>query len=183
MRATLSALILTLIALAVAAAEPVDRAGVLLPRHFEAEGTFLELAACGVRDPLWIDLYVASLYVPQRQDAERAVRDPNSAKLVRLDILRTLLMPERIPEEYRTPLREELAPHPYSVLAQYYRDLRPGDVVSVLYRPGAGVALRVNGRTVVTEPGHRLIDRILQTWSAPREVSGKLQDMLARYAC
>src|SRR3546814_7253311 len=53
------------------------------------DGETLVLTHCGVRDTLWIEFYVASLYLPEEADPVRALRDPGVPKLVRLDIVST----------------------------------------------------------------------------------------------
>src|SRR3546814_4427937 len=64
-------------------------------------GETLVLTHCGVRDTLWIEFYVASLYLPEEADPARALRDPGVPKLVRLDIVSTWALPDEVPEKYR----------------------------------------------------------------------------------
>ncbi|MPY71005.1 MAG: hypothetical protein GEU92_13055 [Alphaproteobacteria bacterium] len=79
-------------------------------------------------------------------------------KLIRLYIRDAGWNPDRIPEEYREVLREELARDPFGLVKRHYRALSAGDIVTVSYLPARGVTMKVNGRQVVAESGHALID-------------------------
>ena len=170
--------------LAAAEADGKTLAGVDLPPRMTVDGETLVLTHCGVRDTLWIEFYVASLYLPKQADPLHALRDPDILKLVRLDIVSTWALPDEVPEKYRSALREELSREPLRTVLAQYRRLAPGDVVLFRYAPDTGVTMSVDGRQVMTDPGHDLIDAMLDAWSEPETgTEEKLQRLLLRHPC
>ncbi|MEW5726444.1 MAG: chalcone isomerase family protein [Pseudomonadota bacterium] len=172
-----------LLALSRAALAQVERAGVTLPERLDAGGQQFDLVACGVRDTLWITHYVSAIYVPPGAAPVQAVSDPSWAKLVRVVIVNGTWLPDDIPEEYREPLREDLARDPFGLFQRYYQNLAAGDVINALYLPGRGVALSVNGRMVATEPGHDLIEELMKAWSEADPVTKRLHRLIMNNPC
>lgn len=157
-------------------------AGVQLAATLPVGGEALELASCGVRDTLWIDHYVAALYLPPGASMQ-AARDPASAKAVRMHVVESRYLPERIPQPWREALAGELAREPMFRVRVEYQDLTDGDVVTIAYAPGSGVTMRVNGRTVTRIPGHDAIDAILEAWAGQDPISGKLRRLAMKHPC
>jgi hypothetical protein len=161
----------------------VELAGVELPASVEVNDHELQLASCGVRDTLWVTHYVAALYVADPDAAAQIAVNPDEPKLIRLDIIDTDWLPEGIPEKWREPLREELARDPYSRVKQHYQALSAGDVVYVYYLPGQGIRMSVNGRLVMEQPGHELIDAMLEAWAEPDPISEQARRLLFEHPC
>lgn len=136
-----------------------------------------------MRDTLWIDHYVAALYLPPEVPTAQAVRNPAVPKLVRIQIIETAYLPENIPEEWREPLREHLAAEPMTRIRAMYHQLQAGDVITISYSAHRGVTLRINGRTIVTQPRHELITAILEAWAKGDAISGKLQRLQLEHPC
>ena len=157
-------------------------AGVDLPSSMALGEQPLLLASCGVRDTLWVEHYVAALYLRPGQTIA-ATRDPAQPIVVLLHVIRGASLPQRIPEQWRTPLREELELEPLARVRAAYAQLGSGDRVVVSYEPGAGVAMAVNGRTVATAPGHELIDSMLRSWADGDPLSGKLRRLALEHPC
>lgn len=166
----------------VGAAKAKVVADVDLPNTMPLGGQALVLASCGVRDTLWIEHYVAALYLRPGQTIV-ATSDPAQPKVILMHIVRGASLPEQIPEQWRAPLREELEREPLARVRASYAALGSGDRVLVTYRPGAGVSLAVNERVVATAPSHALIDSILKTWADGDPLSGKLQRLAMKHTC
>lgn len=157
-------------------------AGVSIPEVLRAGDRILTLASCGVRDTLWIDHYVAALYLAAGASLG-AVQDPAQPKAVRIEIITARYMSDDVPEQWRAPLAQELSREPMSRLRNAYRNLAAGDVVVLAYDPGVDVSMRVNGRTVVRTPGHDAIDAILGAWAEEDPISMKLQRLKLENPC
>lgn len=103
--------------------------------------------------------------------------------MILLHVLRGASLPDRIPQEWREPLREELGRDPLARVRAAYAELASGDRVRVTYQPGTGVTLAVNDRVVASEPRHDLIDSIQRTWADGDPLSGKLRRLALNYPC
>ncbi len=158
-------------------------AGVDLPGTISVAGQALALASCGVRDTLWIEHYVAALYLRPGEPATAAMLDAGEPKAIVLHVVRGASLPEQIPQAWREPLRQELERDPLARVRAAYGALGNGDRVRVTYAPADGVSMAVDGREVVAAPGHDLIGSMLRTWAEGDPLSGKLQRLLLEHPC
>jgi hypothetical protein len=156
-------------------------AGVHLPDLMRLDGTELALASCGVRDTLWIEHYIAALYVPREARAEPAIKDPNTSKILLVRIISAEQFPEQLPEKWREPLKSSLPADKFSQISAAYKKLQAGDVMLYSYSPQTGLTMKVNGETVITA-GHGLIDSLLQAWKRGED-SGTLGKLLEGHGC
>lgn len=158
-------------------------AGVELPEEVQVNGQELALKSCGVRDTLWVEHYVAAVYLPPDAAAASAMLDPGQPMAILLHITSTSMLPERVPEQWREPLRKELDDEPLSEVRKAYRGLTAGDRVRLDYSPKDGVEISVNGTVVIQTASRSLIDSMLRTWAGKDPLAGKLQRLLLRNPC
>lgn len=157
-------------------------AGVELAGVLDTDAGPLELVSCGVRDTLWIEHYVAGLYVPGG-DSVHATSDAGRAKAVRLHVVDAKYLPERLPEKWREALLRELDGTSMSRIRSAYRALGDGDVLTVLYVPQQGVTMWSNDQFIVHAPGHGVIDSILNTWRENEPLAEKLDRLSVEHRC
>lgn len=146
-------------------------------------GQPLEPATCGVRETLWIDHYVAALYLPPKGAPSAALRDPGTPKALYIEILDGRFMPGDIPRKWRGTLQKQLDPQTYERLSEAYRGLRRGDRVILEYAPGPGVQVQVNGKLLARLPGHRLIDALLEAWAGDDPLPERLMRIMVKNRC
>lgn len=142
----------------------------------------MQVVTCGVRHTLWIEHYVAGLYVLPGASAQ-AVRDAKQHKTVRLRMVETRYLPKRIPRKSRRALEGELPGDAMARVNSAYGRLADGDIVSISYAPANGVELRVNDRVLARAPDHGVIDAILAAWAGKEPVPAKLEQLVREHGC
>ena len=158
--------------------------GVELPEEVVVEGQALALRSCGVRDTLWVEHYVAAVYLPpEAPAAPDAMLDSNQPMAILLHITSTAMLPEHVPEQWREPLRKELDAEPLSKVREAYSNLSVGDRVRLDYSPKGGVKLSVNGAVVSETASRSLVDSLLRTWAGKDSLAGKLQRLFLKHPC
>lgn len=169
-------------ALATAGALAAEIEGVTLAPESVYSGQRLELVGCGTREMMFfVDVYVISLYLPA--PPADAVMDPGTTKLVQLNIIYDGSVPDDLPDEWRSRLENQISQEMLRTLQGFYKDIRGGDIVTIGYAPDSGTAIRVNGETVVTQPGNSLIDAMLELWIGEDPISGNLKRLLLQSPC
>lgn len=176
----MAVLALLLAARTVAAAEI---AGITLPPSETVNGTRLELAACAVREELWTNLYVVSLYTPGAIAGAAVMAGDQNPRLVRLDVTYTGEVPDGLPEAWRTRLQQRIASEFIRTLKNQYDKLRQGDTVRLAFIPGRGTTLSVNGREVASSKDSTLMDEIADIWTGPDAISANIKRTLLRGGC
>ncbi len=154
-----------------------------LPPSLRLGNETLAAASCAKRETLWIDHYVAALYVPPGQPAEMSLQDATRAKALEIQLLSRKLMPAELPRKYRRALEATLDPAAMGRVRAAYRLLQNGDVITVTYLPGPGVSLRVNGDLIASAGDHRVIDAVLVAWAGDRPLNPQLRATLAKHPC
>jgi len=173
------------LAITTSALGAIEVAGVSVLDTVAVRDRVLERAICGVRSTLWIEHYVAALYLPTGSAGQlaRQLVDPAVPKVVTLNVLTTRFMPVELPREWRAPLERTLPPDALERVREAYRSLERGDVATILYDPEGGVVMLQNGRTVVTAPGHAVIDAVLAAWAKSESLVRKVGELRERHPC
>jgi hypothetical protein len=154
-----------------------------MPEGIQLGRQTLAPVSCGVRSTLWIEHYATVLYLPGRGASSRELMDPASAKVLRLKLVSTRLIPHDIPRRWREPIAQHLSADDLARVSAAYRNLRPGDRVTFAYAPGEGAVLLFNERRMAAAPDHSLIDDVLRTWAGGESLPDKLRRVIERNPC
>lgn len=154
-----------------------------LPSSMTVFGDQLQLTSCGVREVWMTDIYVVSLYLPQRSGEVGVIMDPKTEKAVRLDIVYDGKIPDEMPDVWRTHLEAKLTPSLMKDMEQLYHRLRPGDVWVVAYSSQRGTTISVDGAAALSDSSSRLIDTLLDLWIGPQPESQNLRRLLLQGVC
>ena len=169
---------------AATSAQAAQVAGITLSPTETVQGHQLLLTGCGVREELWMDLYVVSLYLPRGTAAEASrIRDSSVPKLLQLDVTYNGSVPNGLPVSWAQRLREQVSREFIRTLQNQYNDLKYGDTVRIAYVPNGGTTLSVNGRVVTTRPGSGLMDAMLDLWIGTDPISSNLKRLLLSGSC
>jgi hypothetical protein len=147
----------------------------------EVGGRPLELASCGVREILWVSVYDAGLYL-RPGAAPDAAADATEPVALAVRVESAVHFPYRMPAKWHQALASGLDAQSMERVQNAYRSLRDGDVLTVRYDPGKGVALAVNGNPVASGD-HRLIAALLQAWADDRPVAEKIRRIVLDHPC
>ena len=162
-------------------AEPAGTAPV--PAAPKASSQPLAAASCYVRKTLWIQHYAASLYVPPQASAVDAVQDASWPKALQVLILSKTFLPAELPKKYRKTLESQLDGDTMGKVRAAYKELAPGDLITLAYEPGPGMSLEVNGDVVATTRSHAVIEALLRTWADDAPVPERLSSTIQRNPC
>jgi len=154
-----------------------------LPASLRLGDQTLAAASCATRETLGFSHYTATLYVRAGESAPIALLDPNRAKALEIGLLSRAFMPPEIPRKYRHALDGLLDDAAMTQVRAAYRELRPGDAVTIAYLPRRGVSVRVNGAVIATSPDHRVVESVLATWANGKPIDQRLRATLAKHPC
>ena len=147
----------------------------------DVAGRSLVLASCGVREVLWVPVYAAGLYLPPGAAADAAT-DASRPSALRVRVLSGVHFPWGIPQKWRRALERSLGGAEMERVEDAYRSLRDGDLLTLRYAPGHGVALLVNG-VPVANGGHGLIIDLLDAWAEDQAPAQKVRELVLDHPC
>lgn len=143
----------------------------------------LSPASCTVRKTLWIQHYAASLYVPPQASPVEVMQDARQPKALQVVILSKTFLPSELPKKYRRTLERQLDGETMGKVRTAYKELGPGDLLTLAYVPGPGLTLEVNGDVVATSRSHAVIEALLRTWADDGPVPQRLSTTIQKNPC
>ena len=168
-------------------ANALEVAGVKLPDTAQVGNANLQLNGAGIRTKLFFKIYVAALYLPQRQKAADTVVAEEREHRVALHILRELssakllgAFNDAIEANHSAAELSALEPQ-LRQMAQIFdtvKEVKPGDVISLDYLPGSGTQISVNGTARGTIAGLAFNRALLRIWLGNKPAQDDLKKEL-----
>jgi hypothetical protein len=160
--------------------------GVEVPEvsSLDPRGPQLVLNGAGVREFLAVDLYVAALYLAQpRRTVDRVLALDQQVRL-RLQFLRAISR-QQLVDEWVEIIERNQAPEALPALRDeldrsrgFFRDVRPGDIITLDYVPGQGGRASFNGTCVGENVTPAFFRAALSVWLGPRPTQASLKALL-----
>lgn len=147
----------------------------------------LQLNGAGVRTKVSLDVYIAALYLVNKQTTEQAVFADVGEKRIALHVLTGIGTAQMLGalngaiaanhnsleiSEMATPLAE------FSEIFRRMKELNKGDVVALDYLPGRGTWISVNGKLQGTIAGTSFYKTLMSIWLGKYPVQEDLKRKL-----
>lgn len=156
--------------------------GVKLDNKISVNGTSFTLNGSGVREKMWIDLYVAALYLPTKSSDGDAIVNGTGAAVIKLDIVSGMITSEKliaaINDGFETATNKNTAPIK-SKIDSFKNILKEkiskGDTFIFANTPGEGVVVYKNGVKKGTIEGQDFKKALFGIWLSNNSVDAKLR--------
>lgn len=171
-------LLLTLALTAPALAGELE--GVTLPDTLTLGGQQLVLNGMGLREKVFIDVYVAGLYLPEKtRDARKAIEAdvPKRIDMVMLREIERAKLADTMRESIEASGSKEARAHA-PTLAGWMEDVRKGDHVVLDYVPGTGTTVTVKGKAKGTIAGAAFMQAVWGIYLGKNPPTEALKDGL-----
>jgi len=169
----------------VVAAPAVEIGGVTLPDTLVVGSDQLVLNGAGLRKKFFIKVYAAGLYLRARTDDAQAIIADDAPMAVRMEFLYDGVSPEKLiaawDEGFAHATGGDLTPIQAEVQrfdALFNHAAHKGDVYQLLYAPGEGVRVEMNGRTVGTLPGLAFKRALFAIWLGDTPADRSLKEAM-----
>jgi len=170
-----------LMALWMSVAPAAELAGVTLPDTTTAsDGSALVLNGLGLREKLWIDIYVGGLYLPTKTtDANAAIMQDVPKQIVMHFTYRKVTQNQMI-DTFRegvakSPKAQSLTAQMQQLEALIDRDILRDEEVVLEYIPGAGTSISIQGTKTGTIAGKDFMEAIWSIFLGETPASGPLK--------
>ena len=161
----------------------VTISGVSLPANLKMGNSTLVLNGGGVRVKLFMDMYVAGLYLPAKSTDGNAIANANDASSVRLNIVNSLVTTDRMKEAITEGFKKSTGGKTAPIQAKIDKfvslfSLEPitkGNLFELNYTPGVGVVVAKNGKVLATIDGLDFKTALWGIWLGNDPVDSKLK--------
>jgi hypothetical protein len=171
-------LVLALLTLPAPPAGAGELKGVTLPDTVDVGGQSLQLNGMALRKKFFISVYVAGLYLPEKQsDAEEVLASDTARRMV-MHWLRGVGQ-DKICEGWmegldnNTENPSEQLKKDFETLCQWTGSAEEGDRYVFTYVPGEGTKVEVAGQTKGTLEGKAFADALFASWIGPNPGPGE----------
>lgn len=159
--------------------------GVELPEHLQWQQQTLQLNGAGIRSKLFMDVYVASLYVAQPSAESSSIIAADDLMMIRLHITSSMITGKRMADSTRDGFVRatggNLAPIETDVnelIRAFGDDVKEGDVFDLVYEPKTGVTVYHNGSAKSNVPGLAFKQALFGIWLSDNAVQKSLRKAL-----
>lgn len=169
-----------LVALLAAPAVAGELEGVTLPDRITVAGQPLVLNGMGLREKVFIDVYVAGLYLPEKtRDAAKAIAAdvPKRIEMVMRRSVGKSKLAETMKESIEKAGSREAAKNA-GTLAGWMEDVDEDDRIVLEYVPGKGTTVRVKGKDKGTIAGAAFMKAVWGIYLGANPPTDDLKDGL-----
>jgi hypothetical protein len=126
--------------------------GVTMPDTLTIEGRQLLLNGMGLREKLWIDVYVAGLYLEEQSDRPETILDSDQVKHLRMHFVYKKVATKKLTDawseglEANQPGRTAEFESSLARLNGWMEEMKAGDEMAFTSIPGSGIRVEVKGQ-------------------------------------
>jgi hypothetical protein len=142
----------------------------------------LVLNGAGVREKLFLDIYIGALYLPEKSGDAQAILAGTGPACVAMHFLYKEVSREKITESWEDGLAaNQTATEMQALQPQLekfnalFRTMRKGEVIRICYLPGTGTEVRINGERRGVVEGESFFHALLGIWLGAHPVSNDLK--------
>ncbi|HVC21493.1 MAG TPA: chalcone isomerase family protein [Vicinamibacterales bacterium] len=147
-------------------------AGVTFPNKVDVDGHALVLNGLGLRTKLWFKIYVGGLYLPQKSHSPAEILKADEPREMISHFLWDVSKGQ-VCTAFLDGLKDNVPNAPpdvhknFTQLCNWMEPLSSGSSMRLIYVPGEGTRVEVNGQVKGTLPGKATADAMLAAWIGP----------------
>lgn len=162
------------------AASAGSLAGVTVPDSVEIDGDRLVLNGLGLREKFFVDVYVAALYLPEKERSEQEIFAADETRQVAMHFVHDVTK-EQICDawseslEANRPNASASLKKDFETLCSWMESVEEGERMTFTYVPGRGTTVSVNGTEKGTVEGKPFADALFASWIGQHPATDKLK--------
>ncbi len=162
------------------AASAGSLAGVTVPDSVEVGGDRLLLNGIGLREKFFVDVYVAALYLPEKERSEQEIFAADEKRRVAMHFVHDVTK-EQICDawaeglESNRPNASASLKKDFDTLCSWMESVEDGERMTFTYVPGEGTTISVNGTEKGTLGDKSFADALFASWIGQHPATDKLK--------
>jgi len=164
-------------------------AGVMVNDTLQTEdGTILQLNGAGIRSKLFMDIYIAQLYMEKPSASAAEVIGDKGKKRIVMHFLYKEVTKDKLIEAWNEGFKDNNSADDLTKLQErinqfnsLFVDVKKDDVIILDYAAATGTVVTIKGQKKGTIAGADFNDALLKIWLGEKPVNGGLKDNLLSY--
>lgn len=178
-------LFVAVIGLFSASAQTTEVGGVKLAQKVTLEGQNLMLNGAGIREKMWIDLYVGALYLPKKNTNAGEIINSADPAAIKLTIISGMITSEKmidaVDEGFKNSTNNNTVPIKAKIAqfkACFKEEIKKGDVFDIVNVPGKGVVVSKNGKAKDVIEGADFKKALFGIWLSGKPADKNLKEKM-----
>lgn len=157
--------------------------GIVMPNVVKANGKYLKINGGGVREKLFLDLYVGVLYLEEKSSDGDAIIKADKPMAIKMRVISGMVSKDNMEEAIRegfdkstngniAPIKEKIEK---LIKSGFASEIVKGDIFDLVYVPGKGTALTKNGKLLVSISGLEFKKALFGIWLCDRPADQNLK--------
>lgn len=163
--------------------------GVMVNDTLQTEdGTTLQLNGAGVRSKLFMDIYIAELYMEKPSASAAAVIGDKGKKRIVMHFLYSEVAKDKLVDAWNEGFKENNSAGDLAKLQEriqqfnnLFVDVKKGDVIILDYAPATGTVVTIKGQKKGTIAGADFNEALLKIWLGEKPVNAGLKEKMLSY--
>ncbi len=159
-------------------------AGIVMPNIMKVGDQYLKLNGGGVREKMFMDLYIGCLYLKEKTTSASHVIDANELMGMKLRIISGMVDNDNFEEALREGFEKSTGDNISPIETRmeklidvgFEEDIETGDIYDIVYKPKKGCTLTKNGDFVVTIKGLDFKKALFGIWFCEDPADESLKD-------
>jgi len=155
--------------------------GIQLPDETDKYGANLQLNGAGLRKKVVIKVYAGGLYLPQKNSNAHEVILLNDPMFMRMHFIYKKVDNQKLIDAWLegfSPVLDNFSKEITQFNAMFSTPALKGDVYDILYIPGKGTAVVINGVNQGFVPGYEFKKAVFSIWLGENSALPKLKEKL-----
>lgn len=159
-------------------------AGIVMPNVVKAGEQYLKINGGGVREKLFIDLYVCALYLTEKSTSASTIINDDKPQAIKIRIISGMVDNENFEEALRegfdkstggniAPIEDRMNK---MIEVGFADDIETGDIYDLVYLPSKGCTLFKNQAELLTVEGLDFKKALLGIWLGDEPADESLKD-------
>ena len=160
--------------------------GVTIPKKMMVGKTVLVLNGAGVREKMWIDLYVCGLFVKAKTTNAQNIIDSKEHGAIKLQIVSSLITSKKMSDAVEDGFKNSIGKPTKDMRAKIDKfksifadsEIKDGDIYDIVYIPSKGVVVFKNGKIQPIIEGYEFKKALFAIWLGDKPADDDLKDDL-----
>lgn len=174
--------VILLVLFSVSQAMGIEIAGVHLPDSVTVNNKKLQLNGAGLRKKVIIKVYAGGLYLLKKETDPEKIIAADEPMMVRMHFIHSKVSREKLVNAWNEGLAKATNGDTAAIQSQinefngyFTTDAKKGDVVDVIYVPGRGTSVAMNGKRKGTTPGFEFKKAVFAIWLGEKPADAGLK--------
>jgi hypothetical protein len=161
-------------------AQEITVSGVSFKKKLDVKGDILTYNGAGLRQKYGFDLYVAALYLPAQSMESNRIISADELQVVNIKIISSKVTREKfnesVQEGFLKSSHGKASAAEKAMFKGFFSDpIKINDDILLIYKPGKGVAVTINGKFKGIIPGLDFKKALLSIWIGSTPADEKLK--------